>query len=126
MLSTLRVHTKAPHKNDLPRKRLRALKRPGRARTVKGRVGAVVGFADLGSGRIVVSEIEAPNMLVDTVRSGREAAQSGNATEPYADPPHGVHVRVVRQQQLRRATVSIGTRTSYSGARWEVRVEGSA
>ena len=40
---------------------------------------------DLGCGRIVVSEIEIPNMLANLVRNGCAAEQSDNATEPYDD-----------------------------------------
>ena len=92
-------HTKPPCKIDLLRGSLRSLKRPGLARTgghvqqlrhavAAGRRGArdggggVVGREakprqlDLGCGRIVASEIEAPNMLVHLV------VQSDNATEP--------------------------------------------
>ena len=43
LLSAMRAHTKAPCKADLPWETLRALIRPGRARTgVEGRVGEVL------------------------------------------------------------------------------------
>ena len=37
---------------------------------------------DLGFGRMVVSETDAPNMSVHLVQSGRALVQSDNATEP--------------------------------------------
>jgi hypothetical protein len=44
-----------------------------------------LGLANLGFSRIVLSDIDVPNMLVDMIYSGWAVAQSDNATEPYAD-----------------------------------------
>jgi hypothetical protein len=57
-LSASRGHTKSPYDRDLLWRTLRALERAGPDSIVD---------VDLGFGRIVTSEIEAPNMLVHLV-----------------------------------------------------------
>ena len=53
---------------------------------VRGAVVASDGALEVGFGRIVASEIEVPNLLVDLVRSGCTRVQSDNAGEPYLEP----------------------------------------
>ena len=72
VLRALRAHAKAPHKTDLLWETRRALNRPGRARRdVDPELGGPErGEAHLGFGRIVVLEIEVPNILLNMVWSG--------------------------------------------------------
>ena len=67
LLSALRTHTTAPYKTDLLWETLRALNRPGRARTVLGRRELHLVLrgleAGLAGGRRFVSEIEVPIIL---------------------------------------------------------------
>jgi hypothetical protein len=50
LLSAMRTHTNAPHKIDLLRETLRALKRPERARTESGAAAAIVARAGVLAG----------------------------------------------------------------------------
>jgi hypothetical protein len=53
------------------------------ARLLDARVGRAM--VDLGSGRVVVSETEAPSLPAGLAWSGWAVAQRNNATEPEAD-----------------------------------------
>ena len=55
--------------------------------------------ADLAFVRIVASEIEAPNMLVNIVWSRWAVGQSNNATEPQRGPLDALRPRQVHQPQ---------------------------